>query len=337
MRYLGVPTCPYCKKRVNLIRTWSLKRQGEYLCPRCGGASNIYLSPLIYVLALLAVFSSGVLYFFHKYVLDDITLETGIYVFIPFAGFFLFSLFMVYLEKPVIKKVSRAEYEKKRRFRSSAGEAPAPVRNSSDYFDDNDFAPRNSHRPGPAPQQELSDSGVVNQQAFHRARQQAEIENTQKSQRVRIPNQTPPPQRPRPQQPAQPQAAMRAKTVPPQPKAPGFQSTARPQMSVQQRSAGYAQGQQNRSPVPNRVQGTQPQQRMTFAQQGAAARSAQAAQQRTGQGFSAQQNGARPVSGLQRPLSGQPSSQSRYDNTAYVQRKIQEAEREAGRGAGNRR
>ena len=37
MQYFGVPICPYCKKRVNLIRTWSLKRQGEYKCPRCGG------------------------------------------------------------------------------------------------------------------------------------------------------------------------------------------------------------------------------------------------------------------------------------------------------------
>ena len=55
MQYFGVPRCPYCKKRVNLIRTWSLKRQGEYRCPRCGGISNIFLSPLVYVFALLEV------------------------------------------------------------------------------------------------------------------------------------------------------------------------------------------------------------------------------------------------------------------------------------------
>ena len=97
MRYFGVPTCPYCKKRVNLIRTWSLKRQGEYQCPRCGGISNIFLSPLIYVMAMLAIFAGGAMYFFHKFVLDDITIDTAIYVFIPFAAFFLFSLFMVYL------------------------------------------------------------------------------------------------------------------------------------------------------------------------------------------------------------------------------------------------
>src|SRR5699024_4101087 len=107
MQYFGVPRCPYCKKRVNLIRTWSLKRQGEYQCPRCGGISNVFLSPLIYVLALLAVFSSGAIYFFHKFVLDDVDLTTCLQVAIPFAAFFLLSLFMVYLAKPVIKRVSR--------------------------------------------------------------------------------------------------------------------------------------------------------------------------------------------------------------------------------------
>ena len=37
MQYFGIPTCPYCKKHVNLVRTWRLKREGEYKCPRCGG------------------------------------------------------------------------------------------------------------------------------------------------------------------------------------------------------------------------------------------------------------------------------------------------------------
>lgn len=186
MHYFGVPTCPYCKKRVNLIRTWSLKRQGEYQCPRCGGISNIYLSPLVYVLALLAVFSGGAMYFFHKFVLDDIALDTAVYVFIPFAVFFLFSLFMVYLEKPVIKKVSKEEYKNKRRIRSAvAGSAGAVPRQDEGggYYGEDDYVPRGSYRPGPeehgAPRQ-----GVVNQAAFSRAKLQAAVENTQQSERL---------------------------------------------------------------------------------------------------------------------------------------------------------
>lgn len=98
MKYFGISSCPYCKKRVNLIRSWSLKRQGEYRCPRCGGISNIFLSPLIYVFALLAVFAGGASYFFHKFILNDISLSTLVQVMIPFAVFFLLSLFMVNLE-----------------------------------------------------------------------------------------------------------------------------------------------------------------------------------------------------------------------------------------------
>ena len=189
MRYFGVPTCPYCKKRVNLIRTWSLKRQGEYQCPRCGGISNIFLSPLVYVLALLAIFSGGAMYFFHKFVLDDISLDTAVYVFVPFALFFLFSLFMVYLEKPVIKKVSREEYMKKRHIRSavdgSAGAVPRPEARRDTDDDSYPPSPRASYRPGPAP--EAPRQGVVNQAAFSRAKLQAAAENTQQSGRLAYP------------------------------------------------------------------------------------------------------------------------------------------------------
>ena len=63
MQYFGIPTCPYCKKHVNLVRTWRLKREGEYKCPRCGGISNIYLSPLVYVFAVLAICAGVCIYF----------------------------------------------------------------------------------------------------------------------------------------------------------------------------------------------------------------------------------------------------------------------------------
>ena len=115
MQYFGVPTCPYCKKRVNLIRTWNLKREGEYKCPRCGGISNIYLSPLIYVFSVLAICTGCCIYFFHKFVLDDIELFTCVYVILPFVLFYILSLFTVYLKRPVIKRVQRPEQNTQRR------------------------------------------------------------------------------------------------------------------------------------------------------------------------------------------------------------------------------
>lgn len=207
MRYFGVPTCPYCKKRVNLIRTWSLKRQGEYQCPRCGGISNIFLSPLIYVMAMLAIFAGGAMYFFHKFVLDDITIDTAIYVFIPFAAFFLFSLFMVYLEKPVIKKVSKEEYEKKRRIRSAVNSSARAISSPDSrrgYSEEDDFVPRSSHRPGPEASAAEQRHGVVNQAAFSRAKLQAAVENTQQSQRPISPRPSARPQQQRAERPAHP-------------------------------------------------------------------------------------------------------------------------------------
>ena len=152
MQYFGIPTCPYCKKRVNLIRTWSLKKQGEYQCPRCGGISNIYLSPLIYVVALLALFAGGAVYFFHKFVLDDIGLETALQVFLPFAGFFLLSVFFVYLAKPVIKKVSREDMKRKKFGRKAP--PPAPLGQTGHvYYDREDYPPQAVQAPPPAPVQ----------------------------------------------------------------------------------------------------------------------------------------------------------------------------------------
>ena len=154
MQYFGVPKCPYCKKRVNFIRTWSLKRQGEYQCPRCGGISNIFLSPLVYVFALLAVFSGAAVYFFHKFILDDVDLTTVFQVILPFAVFFLLSLFLVYLAKPVIKRVPREEQGKKARPQPTAEDRRAAVSSSTGriYADQGDYpcAPAASAR-GPAP------------------------------------------------------------------------------------------------------------------------------------------------------------------------------------------
>lgn len=150
MHYFGIPTCPYCKKRVNIIRTWSLKRQGEYQCPRCGGISNIFLSPLIHVFAILAIFSGGALYFFHKFILDDVTLKTAVQILIPFAVFYLISLFMVYLVKPVIKKVSRTENVRKNRNARTVEDRrrPQPSSSSQLMYDSDEYIPQREYNTG---------------------------------------------------------------------------------------------------------------------------------------------------------------------------------------------
>lgn len=138
MQYFSVPICPYCKKRVNVIRTWSLKKEGEYRCPRCQGISNIFLSPLIYVFALVAVFAGAAIFFFHRFILNDVNPSIIIQIILPFAVFFLLSLFMVNLQKPVIKKVSREEVEQKGRRKPNRVDNRRSFESASGPLPDND-------------------------------------------------------------------------------------------------------------------------------------------------------------------------------------------------------
>ncbi len=107
MKYIGLTKCPYCGKGINIIRIWSMKSRGEYMCPRCKGISNIYLSPLIYVVAVLAIAVSVLISFFEISVWNNVSIMTTIKALIPFAVFYVVSLFLVYLKKPVIKKIRK--------------------------------------------------------------------------------------------------------------------------------------------------------------------------------------------------------------------------------------
>lgn len=150
MKYIGIPTCPYCKKSVNIVRVWSLKKHGEYMCPRCKGFSNIYLSPLVYLFAVIAIALGFLTYFFAKFITDNLSFMTPVQVILPFIGFFILSLFMVYLEKPVIRRIRKTNdgrfiNEQGKEVKKSMGRyvnkkensySNAPqVKNDFDYFD----------------------------------------------------------------------------------------------------------------------------------------------------------------------------------------------------------
>ena len=109
MQLFGIPTCPYCRKRVNYFRAWSLRKHGEYRCPRCKGISNIYLSPLTYVFAFIAIAAGFLIYFFGKFISDSIGILTVLEVLAPFVIFFVLTPFMVYFKKPVIRRVRKTQ------------------------------------------------------------------------------------------------------------------------------------------------------------------------------------------------------------------------------------
>ncbi|MFI3325093.1 MAG: hypothetical protein R3Y35_02845 [Clostridia bacterium] len=109
MKYFGIPTCPYCKKSVNLIRVWRIKKSGEFMCPRCKGISNVYLSPLIYLLAVICISAGFLTYFFDRFIWATTSITSPIKVLVPFLIFFILSLFMVYLKKPIIRKIKKTK------------------------------------------------------------------------------------------------------------------------------------------------------------------------------------------------------------------------------------
>ena len=84
----------------------------------------------MYVFAVLAICAGVCIYFFHKFVLDDIKLFTCLQIFIPFAIFFFLSLFTVYLKRPVIRRVQR-EAPRPAPQRSAEPERRAPSRDDT--------------------------------------------------------------------------------------------------------------------------------------------------------------------------------------------------------------
>lgn len=95
------PKCPYCGDRLNYAKTWTLKRRGEYICPKCGGLSNVRLDPLLYRIGIAALaaeagfFAAG---WFAGPFGSAVWTVPGIIL--PAALFFLVSVFFVRLKKP---------------------------------------------------------------------------------------------------------------------------------------------------------------------------------------------------------------------------------------------
>ena len=315
MQYFGVPKCPYCKKRVNFIRTWSLKRQGEYQCPRCGGISNIFLSPLVYVFALLAVFSGAAVYFFHKFILDDVDLTTVFQVILPFAVFFLLSLFLVYLAKPVIKRVSREELEKKRKASLNADSRRASVTGQSTgrvFTDQGDYLPPADYRTGPFPQPQAPVAAPRPQPVREAAQPTAVL--PQQPRRTVSPSGEPASPAAQRRQTAQRTAAQGQARR----QAPPVSGQTKARVSSQQRETPRAERQ---SPPPSPRPAAQPRREAPPAQRQASPRPAQS------------QPARRPshvVHSVEIP-SVTDDFFKRYDDPAYVERRLKELEEKKGR------
>lgn len=104
MKKFRKPRCPHCGDKIGLANAWTLKTRGEYLCPKCGGVSNIVLDRLIYLFAFLAILVSGIFFALGFIGLLPLDIWVILLVLLPFLLFYLMSVFLVRLKKPAVRK-----------------------------------------------------------------------------------------------------------------------------------------------------------------------------------------------------------------------------------------
>ena len=97
---------------------------------RSKSKSRLFFIEILIIIVFFSICAGVCIYFFHKFVLDDIELFTCLQIFIPFAIFFFLSLFTVYLKRPVIRRVQR-EAPRPAPQRSAEPERRAPSRDDT--------------------------------------------------------------------------------------------------------------------------------------------------------------------------------------------------------------
>ncbi len=97
---LRKPKCPYCGTKLNYAKTWALKRRGEYICPKCGGLSNVRLDPLLYRFGILAILIGAVFCAAGWLSGSSSIFWTVPGTIVPTVLFFLVSVFFVRLKRP---------------------------------------------------------------------------------------------------------------------------------------------------------------------------------------------------------------------------------------------
>lgn len=94
-----IPRCPYCGKKLSYLSAWAVKTQGEYRCKKCGGYSDVVLGQGLYVLSLIMTAAGAVCFLLAFIKIQELNLFSVLMVVIPFALFFLLSVFFVRLRK----------------------------------------------------------------------------------------------------------------------------------------------------------------------------------------------------------------------------------------------
>ncbi len=104
MKQYHLPQCPHCGNKLNYAQAWVLKRRGEYICPKCGGISNIVLGSPLYAFGFFAIVAGTILCILGLILDGSLAPFTLGGVFLLFLLFFLIAPFQVRLRKPLPRR-----------------------------------------------------------------------------------------------------------------------------------------------------------------------------------------------------------------------------------------
>ena len=81
--------CPYCDKEVSYFKAMSIRRRGEYYCPKCHKESNVYIKKMIWVGFIAAVVVALLIMGFFLILTERDNPAFVFIVFIPFIFFYI--------------------------------------------------------------------------------------------------------------------------------------------------------------------------------------------------------------------------------------------------------
>ena len=126
MKKFRLPRCPYCGKKINPLYSWYLKNQGEFLCPKCGGISNIILDPAVYILGSAAVIVSLIGFLVTRIGGNVFNLTVFLWLVLPYFVFSVLCCFLVRRKKPLESPAARQYGKAVKKGKTGQAMPPAP-------------------------------------------------------------------------------------------------------------------------------------------------------------------------------------------------------------------
>lgn len=151
MKLFRRPQCPYCGARLNYAKAWVLKTRGEYICPKCGGLSNVRQNAATYRIAFVVITLSTIFFIIGLVGGTNLALITLPAILILFLIFFLLSPLLVRLLQPNNGGQNREQSSVRRAVPTSENRGQGVGTSVSGYSRERENNKRNAYRSSEIP------------------------------------------------------------------------------------------------------------------------------------------------------------------------------------------